>query len=61
MEKICTKFAADERFKEESSALGVQSIDPTNLVLRVKGLAESSMQWGCERDMWKRIMNKTLR
>ncbi|MEW9677482.1 mechanosensitive ion channel family protein [Lentibacillus sp. L22] len=55
LEKICTEFATDERFKEGPDVLGVQSLDPNNLVLRVEGMTENGMQWGCERDMLKRI------
>lgn len=48
LEKISTELAADEQFKE-GPVLGVQSIDPNNLVLRVEGMEENGMQWGCER------------
>ncbi|MEN1967036.1 mechanosensitive ion channel family protein [Lentibacillus sp. N15] len=55
LENICTEFADDERFKEGPTLLGVQSLDPNNFVLRVEGMTENFMQWGCERDMRKRI------
>jgi len=55
LENLCTEFATDERFKEGPALLGVQSLDPNHLVLRVEGMTENGMQWACERDMLKRI------
>ncbi|MGN7409629.1 mechanosensitive ion channel family protein [Sporosarcina sp. SAFN-010] len=55
LERICENFQRDERFKDGPHAIGVQSIDGTNVVLRVIGQVENGLQWECERDLLKAI------
>lgn len=55
LERICETFQRDERFKDGPHAIGVQSIDGTNVVLRVIGQVENGLQWECERDLLKAI------
>lgn len=55
LEKVCAEFQEDERFKEGPSALGVQGLGNSDVVLRVVGQTENGLQWECERDMRKRI------
>jgi len=55
LEKVCAEFQQDERFVVGPNAVGVQSIDSAEVVLRVVGQTENGLQWVCERDMRKRI------
>ncbi|WP_174613100.1 mechanosensitive ion channel family protein [Virgibacillus ihumii] len=55
LKDVCEEFQKDERFKEGPDAVGVQSIDTSQIVLRVIGQTENGLQWACERDMRKRI------
>src|SRR5690625_1457704 len=55
LEKVCTEFQQDDRFKVGPNAVGVQSLDSAEVVLRVVGQTENGLQWVCERDMRKRI------
>ncbi|MEC5426023.1 mechanosensitive ion channel family protein [Virgibacillus sp. C22-A2] len=55
LEKVCVEFESDERFKEGPNAIGVQSINSSDIALRVVGQTENGLQWECERDMRKRI------
>src|SRR5699024_9149252 len=55
LEKVCAEFQKDDRFKDGPNAVGVQSLDTTEVVLRVIGQTENGLQWECERDMRKRI------
>ncbi|WP_188454549.1 mechanosensitive ion channel family protein [Virgibacillus oceani] len=55
LEQVCAEFQADERFKDGPNVLGVQSIGSSDVVLRVVGQTENGAQFGCERDMRKRI------
>ncbi|MFD1038711.1 mechanosensitive ion channel family protein [Virgibacillus byunsanensis] len=55
LEKVCIEFQTDERFKDGPNVLGVQSFGSSDVVLRVVGQTENGEQFGCERDMRKRI------
>lgn len=55
LDKVCAEFKTDERFKEGPDALGVQSLESSEVVLRVLGQTENGLQWACERDVRKRI------
>lgn len=55
LEQVCAEFQLDSRFKVGPNAIGVQSIDSSEIVLRVVGQTENGLQWACERDMRKRI------
>jgi len=55
LEEVCAEFQADERFKDGPNAVGVQSLDTTEVVLRVIGQTENGLQWECERELRKRI------
>ncbi|WP_099157925.1 mechanosensitive ion channel family protein [Virgibacillus ndiopensis] len=55
LEQICTEFQTDDRFKDGPNVLGVQSLGSSDVVLRVVGQTENGEQFGCERDMRKRI------
>lgn len=55
LERVCEVFQTDERFKDGPNAIGVQSIDRTDVVLRVIGQVENGLQWECERDLLKAI------
>ncbi|MGG0644041.1 mechanosensitive ion channel family protein [Sporosarcina gallistercoris] len=55
LERVCESFQRDDRFKDGPHAIGVQSIDGTNVVLRVIGQVENGLQWECERDLLKAI------
>src|SRR5699024_1632366 len=55
LEKVCAEYQKDDRFKDGTNAVGVQSLDTTEVVLRVIGQTENGLQWECERDMRKRI------
>jgi len=56
LEQICVSFQKDERFKEGPHAIGVQSIESTGIVLRIVGQTENGLQWECERDMRKQVI-----
>lgn len=55
LKEICEEFQDDERFKDGPDAIGVQTVDTSQIVLRVVGQTENGLQWACERDMRKRI------
>ncbi|MDW0110027.1 mechanosensitive ion channel family protein [Sporosarcina aquimarina] len=55
LERVCEVFQSDERFKDGPNAIGVQSIDRTDVILRVIGQVENGLQWECERDLLKAI------
>ncbi|WP_040285514.1 mechanosensitive ion channel family protein [Sporosarcina koreensis] len=53
LEQLCDEFQKDERFKDGPNAIGVQTIQGTDVVLRVIGQVENGLQWECERDLLK--------
>lgn len=53
--EVCSTFSEDERFKEAPQAIGVQSFDTQEVVLRVIGQSENGLQWACERDLRQRM------
>ncbi|MFC4556946.1 mechanosensitive ion channel family protein [Virgibacillus kekensis] len=55
LEKVCGEFKEDERFKEGPNPIGVQSLGSSDVVLRVVGQTVNGEQFGCKRDMLKRI------
>lgn len=55
LEKVCAEFQEDDRFKDGPHPIGVQSIGSSDVVLRVVGQTENGEQFGCQRDMLKRI------
>lgn len=57
LEQICVTFQKDNRFKDGSHAIGVQSIESTDIVLRIVGQTENGLQWECERDMRKQVID----
>lgn len=56
LEQICSAFQKDSRFKDGPHAIGVQSIESTDIVLRIVGQTENGLQWECERDMRKQVI-----
>lgn len=52
---VCATFETDERFKEAPQAIGVQSFESQEVVLRVIGQTENGLQWACERELRQRI------
>lgn len=56
LERICSEFQMDERFKDGPHAIGVESFDSSNIVLRVVGQTENGQQWTCERELRKKII-----
>lgn len=56
LEQICRKFQADQRFKDGPHAIGVESFESTNIVLRIVGQTENGQQWACEREIRKEIL-----
>lgn len=56
LEQICGKFQADQRFKDGPHAIGVESFESTNIVLRIVGQTENGQQWACEREIRKEIL-----
>ncbi|REB07887.1 mechanosensitive ion channel family protein [Sporosarcina sp. BI001-red] len=55
LEQVCENFQRDNRFKDGPNAIGVQSIDGTDVVLRIIGQVENGLQWECERDIRKAV------
>ncbi|ASK63645.1 mechanosensitive ion channel protein [Virgibacillus phasianinus] len=55
LEQVCAEFQEDERFKDGPNALGVQGLGTSDVILRVVGQTVNGEQFGCERDMRKRI------
>src|SRR5690625_4934462 len=56
LEQICSAFQKDSRFKDGPHAIGVQSIESTDIVLHIVGQTENGLQWECERDMRKQVI-----
>ncbi|MGP4075049.1 mechanosensitive ion channel family protein [Halobacillus sp. K22] len=53
LKEVADEFAADERFKEGPSVLGVQSLGSSDVVIRILGKTENMEQWAVERDLRK--------
>lgn len=51
LEEVCQSFQQDPRFKNAPHVLGIQSMDGSNVVLRIVGQTENGKQWECERDV----------
>jgi len=51
LEQVCSRFSNDVRIKDGPHVLGVQSMDTSNLVLRIVAQTENGMQFSCERDI----------
>lgn len=56
LEQVCKYFQGDERFKEGPQAIGVQSLESADIVLRVVAQTENGQQWACERAMRQKIV-----
>ncbi|GKV68405.1 putative MscS family protein YkuT [Sporosarcina sp. NCCP-2716] len=55
LKQVCGEFQQDSRFKDGPNTIGVQSIDGSDVVLRVIGQVENGLQWACERDLLKAV------
>ncbi len=56
LKQVCSGFQQDSRFKDGPNPIGVQSFDGSSVVLRVIGQVENGLQWECERDLRKAVM-----
>ncbi|MFC7061372.1 mechanosensitive ion channel family protein [Halobacillus seohaensis] len=53
LKSVADDFSADPRFKEGPDVLGVQSLESSDVVIRILGKTENMEQWGVERDLRK--------
>ncbi len=57
---ICDELMNDPRVKEGPDVVGVQSLDESQVTLRVIAQTEKNEQWGVERELRKRIKDALI-
>ncbi|MBB6455407.1 small conductance mechanosensitive channel [Salirhabdus euzebyi] len=56
LQKVCEDFASrDDRVKDGPNVIGVQSLNASDVVLRVIAQTENMQQWAVERDLRKQL------